>query len=283
MRMAVRLVAVAFLIAVAAVAQRGQVNPSSGFSVAAIRRCDTVPGKSIGNFGRGWIRIDCFSVKSLIARAYVRFANGKAKPAIETEPIEGGPAWAETDLYTINAKADGTPTFGQMNGPLMQALLEERFRLKIHRRMIEIPVYALTVAKGGARLKAAKRACVPVDFDHPLPPGSAGEDPPPVCDSFSGSEHALEIRGATLEQFGRALSPRLKRRVLDQTGIAGHFDFRLNFSLIDRLKPNAGETREDFIFETAQSVLQPLGLKIVSTKSTSEAIVIDHLERPGDN
>jgi uncharacterized protein (TIGR03435 family) len=66
-------------------------------------------------------------------------------------PIEGGPAWADSELYTIVAKAEGTPSMAQMSGPMMQALPEDRSRLKIHRRATEIPVYALSVAKGGPR------------------------------------------------------------------------------------------------------------------------------------
>ncbi len=44
-------------------------------------------------------------------------------------PIEGGPAWINSDRYVINAKAEGTPGPAIMRGPMLQALLKYRFQL----------------------------------------------------------------------------------------------------------------------------------------------------------
>ena len=54
-----------------------------------------------------------------------------------------------------------------MDGPMLQVLLEERFRLKTHREMREMPVYAMTVGRGGLKLQpAAEGACTPIDLVH---------------------------------------------------------------------------------------------------------------------
>ena len=55
--------------------------------------------------------------------------------------IEGGPAWISEDRFAVEAKA---ARVGPGELPLMiQSLLEERFKLKIHRETRELPVYAL--------------------------------------------------------------------------------------------------------------------------------------------
>ena len=68
-------------------------------------------------------------------------------------PIEGGPGWVASERYTINAKAEDNANAYVMQGPLLQTLLENRFKLKIHRETREIPIYELVVAKGGPKLK----------------------------------------------------------------------------------------------------------------------------------
>src|SRR5665213_1511795 len=170
--------ALLLLLAVVPLAQPQSGAPAK-FEVASIKRCNVDPGTFGGEVSKGRITINCLSVKNLIARAYVRFANGKTNPANGPIQIEGAPAWADSDLCTIVAKAEGAPGFAAMQGPMMQALLEDRFRLTLHRRATEIPVYALSVAKGGPRLTPAKEACVVVDFDHPMPKQLPGQSPPP--------------------------------------------------------------------------------------------------------
>ena len=77
--------------------------------------------------------------------------------------IRGGPAWIHSDYYTIDAKTDDpvangpnlgpTPANTLMRGAMLRALLEDRFQLKTHRAVEEIPMYALTVASGGLKMQ----------------------------------------------------------------------------------------------------------------------------------
>jgi uncharacterized protein (TIGR03435 family) len=69
------------------------------------------------------------TVMSLIEGAYVRFADGKNRSPMLTvlTKIDGGPAWINSDQYTIEAEADGNFTPMMMDGPMMQTLLEDRF------------------------------------------------------------------------------------------------------------------------------------------------------------
>ena len=70
--------------------------------------------------------------------------------------ITGGPAWAASDRYDIDAKTSDRAKFGQTR-ELLQALLEERFHLAVHREMKELPVLLLTIAKNGIKFEVSKR------------------------------------------------------------------------------------------------------------------------------
>ena len=100
-----------------------------------------------------------------------RARTGRAA-SVQMPPIERAPAWISSDLYTIDAKAEGAPGQPAMLGPMMQSLLEDRFHLKLHRETRSGPAYELTVAKGGSRLRTNNGVCS-VD----VPPAAAPRDP----------------------------------------------------------------------------------------------------------
>jgi uncharacterized protein (TIGR03435 family) len=148
------------------------------FEVASIKPCSGEPAgrggvKSAGRGGGsspGRLVLHCQTVRSLVQQAYDFYANGRRLPVLppnfRAEPISGGPSWVDSERYEINAKAEGSPRTETMNGPMLQALLEDRFKLRAHRETREVPVYLLTVAKGGIKLqKVDEGSCVPLDMD----------------------------------------------------------------------------------------------------------------------
>ena len=100
----------------------------------------------------GRINIKCAHLRDVIQQAY-----GRRSFNILRDQVAGGPGWIDSDFYDIVAKADGEASMAQMTGPMMQALLEDRFRLKIHRDAKEVPVYELTVGKGGPEASVGAR------------------------------------------------------------------------------------------------------------------------------
>jgi hypothetical protein len=72
---------------------------------------------------------------------------------IPTDGTDGGPDWIDTDGYTIEAKAEGVTDRALMQGPMLQAILEDRFKIKVHRETRETAVDALVIARGGSKLK----------------------------------------------------------------------------------------------------------------------------------
>jgi uncharacterized protein (TIGR03435 family) len=164
--------------------------------------------------------------------AYVQFANGKRRPPGLQVPIEGGPAWINSIRYDIDTKAGGAPGLEMMSGPMMQALLEDRFQLKIRRDIRAVPVYELTVAKGGPKLQAAQAGrCVTADPGPPEP----GKPWVPPCGAIQerSPNDGIYTYGQTMAGLCRQFSGSLGRDVIDKTGIAGSFDIHLELSFDD--------------------------------------------------
>ena len=141
---------------------------------------------------------------------------------------QGGPSWLDSDDYEIVAKAEGNPSNEQMGGPMLQALLEERFRLKVHRDEKEVPVYFLKVAKGGPRFQPAKKeSCVTSDADNPSPLTSPEKPLPGYAE-----EYGSMAEGSTCTvppwQVLRPNLPIFRSAPHRQTGLTGVFDIHMD-------------------------------------------------------
>jgi uncharacterized protein (TIGR03435 family) len=127
--------------------------------------------------GPGSLSLNCTTVAGMIHAAYVTFASGRpladADPLryIDSVPMSGGPAWIYTDQYHLRAQAQGDPSQEMLRGPMMQALLEDRFQLKLRRETRTVPAYALTIAPAGPKLRPFTGDCVADSVLPPLAPG----------------------------------------------------------------------------------------------------------------
>ena len=282
------------------------------FEVASIKLCESGDsgGKDGGARGGGGpgsqgpspdrLRINCQPLRSLIRSAYVTFAHGLRIPPGKITPIEGGPGWIDSDRYQITAKAEGTPGQDMMRGPMLQALLEDRFKLKVHRESREVPAYALTVAKNGPKLQSFQEGSYMIlDFSKPLvmpPPGT------PFCGLAMRKRTASgvdwSVKGGTLDDLAQALGVDLDRIVVNKTGLTGKFDFHLEFAVdettagLNALRVGPG-AEPAFPQPTASdppggpsiltAIQEQLGLKLESAKGPREFVVIDRVERPSEN
>ncbi len=176
---------------------------------------------------------------------------------------------------------------------MLQTLLEERFKLKVHWETKEVPVYALTVAKGGPKLQPFKEgSCIPLDFTQI---GVAQKPGQPCRNGMTrkGSNGIVDWRGISLDQFAKeVLIGVVDRPVIDKTGIAGKFNFHLEFAPdnatpaflpggeLDHGQVGPSDPVGPSIFSAIQ---EQLGLKLVPAKGPREFLVIDHVERPSGN
>jgi uncharacterized protein (TIGR03435 family) len=256
------------------------------FEVASIRlnTSGCAGGRGGGGPTPGRLSVKCIAIKDLIQAAYGTFAHGPP-PDPRLPQVLGAPGWVESDTYDIAAKPAGNAgidevTIDKIYGPMLRTLLEDRFKLKIHRETRELPVYALTVAKGGPKLVASKEgSCTVFDPGHPPPQPSRGQAPPVLCGRTSFQRHGgirtVDAFGVSMDRFaGITLSTRLDldRPVLDKTGLTGLFDVHLEF--------DAGNDTGPSLFTAMQ---EQLGLRLAPDTGPVDVLVVDHIERPSGN
>jgi uncharacterized protein (TIGR03435 family) len=290
-----KIVGAALLLSVWVAAGQGQ-EAAPQFEVASVK-LNASCGNGRGMGGRpnpGRLTIECSTVDNLIQGAYVVFAHGQT-PNMKRVQVLGGPAWTKTEMYSVAAKAEDAAPLTKMYGPMLRALLEERFKLKLHTENKDAPVYALTVAKGGSKLKQTPEgSCKPLDMDNLPEMPARGGPMPNMCGnqrmSGNGKTMSMKATGVTLEQLtGGMLSNFLDRPVIDKTGLTGMFDVEMEFAPENRGfggrggdgagMPAAAEPEGPTVF----MALAKLGLKLEQTTGPVETIVIDHIERPSEN
>jgi uncharacterized protein (TIGR03435 family) len=208
--------------------------------------------------------------------------------------MTGGPDWMTVDRFDVNAKAAGDLPLVQMRR-MVQALLVERFKLRVHQETRELPIYRLVVARGdgrlGPKLRPTQLTCAAsIDLfagfqrGAAVPCGYFGMSP--TIDPGSGqSEWAF--RGMTMEGFARRLQSFLGRTIADHTGLAGYYDGDFEFAAeiaIPPPPPGRPNPYADRVFPSIFSVLpQQLGLRLESGRGPVEVLVIDSIERPTEN
>ena len=282
-------IAVGILHTPAVLAQSAASAPGSparpAFDVASIKPNLDCPGDHQDEqFSPGRVSVTCITLRNLIQAAYGTFANGPNSIPKRLR-LFGAPDWMGSSRYTITAKAQGEAPMDQMFGPMLQVLLEDRFQLKVHRDTRELPVYTMTVAKGGLKIRAAKEgSCIPLDLNH------ADQPSPNFCGRMTGKANGMHITddayGMSMAEIAsRFLANRLDRPVIDKTGLAGLFDAHLEFDRDNAVTTpdNPGgpaDTASPSIFTAVQ---EQLGLKLSADKGPVEVLVIDHVEKPSEN
>lgn len=206
------------------------------------------------------------------------------------------------DSFDIEARAAGNPTKDQMR-LMMQSLLADRFKLKVHFETREGPVFALLLVRPGRtgpklRPHADGPAC-PDSFemdDTPNPPPrNANHAFPATCGvtRTRGTANGTLVgaRDVTVEAFAEvaihglgSLTGEIDRPVVDKTGLKGRYDFMLELpggTLSFSAAPGmpAGPNGTPFL----DALRAQLGMKLVSSKGPIKELVIDHAEAPAGN
>ncbi len=226
---------------------------------------------------------------------------------LQSFQISGGPGWYQSDGYNIEAKGEVTTeakSDAKVNRSqvylMLRSLLEDRFGLKTHHETRELPVYALTVTRSGAKLPTPKEgSCVAADAAPARP--APGQLPPPSCGSprvaMAGPGAPVRIQGGkvSMADLTKTLAMIMGRPVVDKTAYAGTFDLKLEFTPDETVAglprgggpgdaggaaPAADPGAAPTIFAAIQ---EQLGLRLESTKGPVDVLVIDHVARPTEN
>ena len=221
-------------------------------------------GSSVGVFVRGnTLDAEHCSLNDLVSFAY----------ELRDIQLSGGPAWGdrshmtlnEATLYQVIAKTAGdTPPPAAVFRKMLQALLAERFQLKVHQAAKEFPIYNLTIDKGGPKMKAS-----------------------PADAKFTNMQSSIGRYGIrmvttqlTMQKFVDMIAGYTGRPVFDKTGLAGGYEFTLEFI------PEAASDRPDLppgvpsIFTAFRNTL---GLRLEPAMASFDTVVIDHAEKPAAN
>ena len=260
------------------------------FDVAAsIRPCGGPPGVTFKpQLSPGHVLWTCRSFRELVFDAYAGREQPLLNAVIMPHPglpasVRGGPSWVYTDAFEIEAK--GEIIAAETLAPMLRALLEDRFQLKVRRVTEQQNVYVMTVAKGGLNPKLLQTPtpgdCITVDQRRAAMTANPRPDPrtvPPVCGSSNlrvdRNTHEDVWTSVTLQDLAKAL-PGLNvgHFVIDQTGIDSKFNFTFKRPLDEQVYPPADAgwiVRE----------LEKMGLKLTLTKAPAEYLQIDHAEKP---
>jgi uncharacterized protein (TIGR03435 family) len=169
--------------------------------------------------------------------------------------VEGGPKWAASDRYDISAKADGEITLLE-RGPMVLALLEERFKLAVHHEAKDEQGIALTTGKHPPEVK----------------PANGGEQ------TFGRLDERRQVifRNVGMSQFASYLHGMWGVPVVTQTGMIGNYDFFLD---PDSFASTSGEAFRDRV----RSAVEAVGFKLEPVKVSRDITIIDHAERPTEN
>jgi len=178
--------------------------------------------------------------------------------------LSGGPDWLRREYYKIEMKTAARATKTEMR-ELLQTVLAERFKLRSHREPREMSVYGLTIETRGTRLQTSNGPCAE-DGCIDVAPG------------------ILRVRNADIASIAATLSNMVDRPVIDQTGLAGRYDFSLKFDptfqrRFDGQTVANNPTDDPSIF----TALQDLGLRLEPRRTYVEVLVVDQAEKPDAN
>ncbi|HTA42295.1 MAG TPA: TIGR03435 family protein [Bryobacteraceae bacterium] len=242
--------------------QTGTSTPRPEFEVATIKPSKSV-GVSLQLSPGGLFETTGTSLSDLIKLAY----------DLHPRQIIGGPSWLETEKYDVTGKPDkpGKPDLRHLK-VLVQNLLADRFQLTLRHDKMDLPVYAITVAKSGPRL-------------------TTNDSDPNGLPTFSVGPRELRFRNATMAEFASILQGVgriFDRPLADQTGLgSARYDFILKWTPD---APPSQTGRAEPVVDNAEAppglftaFQEQLGLKLESTKAPVEVLVIEHVERPSEN
>jgi uncharacterized protein (TIGR03435 family) len=205
-----------------------------------------------------------------------------------------GPSWLDSERYDITAKVPAGASKQQLQ-LMLQNLLAERFKLKLHRETRMVPVYELVVGKNGPKLTLTKGNAPTPTQPPPNKTIAADKEGFPILPAGVGSfqwvrnghvfitakgqslslvTNALEQQGLDVDAAGLATS-----RVVDKTGLTGKYDFHFDFA---RRQEEAGakfDSQVDRGPSVFSAVQDQLGLKLELKKGPIEFLVIDQVDK----
>ena len=291
-----RLASVATLVVTVGLASHPSAQSVVGpaFEVVSIKPANPdAPGPSMPPVG-GRFTASGASLRSLVQLAY----------ELSDFRIDGGPEWQTSRRFDIQAKASEPLVGLEAMRPMLKALLADRFHLKVHTEVRDLPISALIVMRKDGQLAAtitpssADCATAAQDLarDTAKDPDTVGVRlqtgqglPCAIMPMPSRTPGSMTMRAnaASMADLARMLTPATGRIVEDRTGLSGRYDWEITFdrALRPRATPPSGSDQAAATTPSPDSpslttALQELGLKLEPTHGPVEILVIDSAALP---
>jgi uncharacterized protein (TIGR03435 family) len=318
LRLRWRAIVVLFAALLAGVTLHAQITrPKDGESVPFFEVATVKPNnRDVGNSHREqiWWNDSSYRIQNLTLRRIIRVAYGAASDA----QLTGGPDPLLDSRWDVNAKIDDNDYSQMQKLPrddrsrqlqlMLQALLADRFQLKVHIETKTLPLFDLVVAKGGAKLQ-------PSPPDPPAPADSASANPasanrsdqhaapapadPPAAQRHQGisvhsDSHKAEMTAteASLDGLINTLANRPEidgRLVVDKTGLTGKFDWTMHWQP-QNMSATVAEGGSKLPVDPEAdgpslftALKEQLGLELKSEKGPVEIVVVDSADPPSPN
>jgi bla regulator protein blaR1 len=208
-----------------------------------------------------------FSLHLLIQRVY----------DVQAEQVFGGPGWLNSENFDVEAlmnksAVDGLGKLGPYERKterqrMLQDLLADHFKMKLHHETRELPVYALVIPTNGSKVQQAK----PGDT-YPSGVKCLGGRPCGAGGIWTPEDGQIVGQGVPIADLVESLSRELGSRiVVDKTGLAGNYDFTLKWAPVEKQAA------------ILTAIEEQLGLKLETQKLPIDVLVIDHAEKPSGN
>ena len=245
-----------FIVASAGIVHtQGPADPRIAFDVVSVKpNTSGDPGLRLDVQPSGRFVAVNIPLKQFIRAAYT----------LQLYQIEGAPRWTEADRFDITAVTERelggpivwTPGTYAPTQRMMQGVLVDRFKMKAHMDERESPGFALEIQSPGSTTRKLVPAVVPCRSD---------------CTSQNAAG-TFRARNVPLVQFAELLSQLTGRFVTDATGLAGTFDFELQWAPESQTAPDAPS-----LFTAVQ---EQLGLRLTPRRVRTPVLVIDAIDRP---
>jgi len=248
--------------------------PMASFEVASIKPQPWTNQGRVGVVVRG----NTLAGEHVDLYRLVEFAYGLRTDGSQ---LSGGPGWArmgilsdvsgaDSVLFQVIAKAPvGPPPSIEQFRLMLQALLADRFRLRLHHARKDLPVFNLVVAKNGPKLK----------------------------ENVSDAKVSMAMRDGRLFRIRAVHAPIRNliselsnpnhgagRPVFDKTGLTGFYDFEIEWAPNDLAAAGPDGPAPDTVGPSVFAALQEqLGLRLEPGTASFDTVVIDHAEKPSQN
>ncbi len=260
--------------------------PDKSYSVAMIRPSSPDSGSSVFHATPDSLHVRNTTLASLIKVAYF----------LQGDELVGGPSWINSKGFDIEAKSDAgiaalpkttneqaTSNEADPLSPFQQ-LLQDRFGLKVHKEMKEVPVYALVVVKSGSKLRPSNDQSSMEQLNiHDAQYGNL----PGIRALGRGQIVAIKT---PIDQLVHSLTTtyfdQIGRRVINTTGLMGQYDFRMEWTPdpAPGADPSNLSSASDSSGPSLFTAIQDqLGLKLEPQRHSMPVLVIDQAEMPLGN